>query len=110
MYVESIPGAETMEVTENAENVPLAERFHAADYLVRELTEHLQQAFLPKLSDLRSASKIYDVKQVTDQAMLDKMTAVIEADEFSAKLFEKLSKYLDSIQKETRTIMGVTDL
>ncbi|MBL8817110.1 MAG: hypothetical protein JNL58_13865 [Planctomyces sp.] len=98
-----------MEVAENAENLPLAERFHAADYLVRELSEHLQQAFLPKLSDLRSASKIYDVKQVTDQAMLDKMTAVLEADEFAAKLFDKLSRYLESIQKETRTIMGVPE-
>lgn len=95
-----------MQVAENPEQVPLAERFHAAEFLRRELSEHLQQAFLPKLSDLRSSSKVYDVRQVTDQAMLDKMNAVLQAHEFAAHLFDKLTKYVDSIQKETRSLLG----
>lgn len=99
-----------MQVADNPEQVPLAERFHAAEFLVRELSEHLQQAFLPKLSDLRSSSKIYDVRQVTDQAMLDKMNAVLQADEFAANLFDKLARYLESIQKETRSLLGVPEV
>ena len=46
---------------DDPENFPLVERFHKAEYLARELSEHLRQAFLPKLSSLRHASKVFDV-------------------------------------------------
>ncbi len=98
-----------MEVAANPEAVPLNERFQAAQFLMRELSEHLQQAFLPKLTDLRSASKTADVEEVTDQAMYDKMLAAMQADEFAGKLFETLIRYLVSIEKETGVMLGVRD-
>lgn len=93
----------------NPDSLPLAERFHVAQYLRRELSEHMRQAFLPKFSDLRHASKVLDVEEVTDQEMLDKMLASLQADEFAAQLFGKLFRYLDSIERETRSLMGVTE-
>ncbi len=98
-----------MEVAVNPEAVPLNERFQAAQFLMRELSEHLQQAFLPKLTDLRSASKIAGVEEVTDQAMYDKMLAAMQADDFAGQLFEKLIRYLVSIERETGVMLGVRD-
>lgn len=94
---------------DDPENFPLVERFHKAEYLARELSEHLRQAFLPKLSSLRHASKVFDAAQVTDQEMLDKMTAVLNAEDFACGVFEKLISYLRSIEKETKDIMGVQE-
>ncbi len=91
------------------ENYPLVERFHKAEYLARELSEHLRQAFLPRLAALRQSSKILDPAQVTDQTMLDNMTAVLTAEDFATDIFEKLTKYLHSIEQETRQIMGVQE-
>jgi len=94
---------------EDPENFPLVERFHKAEYLARELSEHLRQAFLPKLSALRHASKVFDPEQVTDQEMFDKMTAVLGAEDFASDVFDKLIVYLRSIEKETKGIIGVPD-
>ena len=91
---------------DDPENFPLVERFHKAEYLARELSEHLRQAFLPKLSTLRHASKVFDGAQVSDQEMLDKMTAVLNAEDFASGVFDKLIVYLRSIEKETKAIIG----
>lgn len=96
-------------MNDSPEDFPLVERFHKAEHLARELSEHLRQAFLPKLTDLRQASKVTDAEEVTDQTMLVKMTAVLNAEDFASGIFDRLLKYLRSIERETKQIMGVTD-
>jgi len=98
-----------MQIKEDADNLPLVERFHTAEYLARELSEHLRQAFLPRLSELRSASKIYDPEAVTDQAMLDKMLGVLKAEEFANDVFAKLSRYLESIERDLGRLHGLSE-
>jgi hypothetical protein len=94
---------------ESPDHFPLVERFHKAEHLARELSEHLQQSFLPKLSELRHASKVYDPAAVSDQEMLDRMTALMSSEDFANGVFDKLLKYLRSIEAETRKIMGVKE-
>lgn len=94
---------------DSPDNFPLVERFHKAEYLARELSEHLRQAFLPKLAQLRQASKIMDAAEVTDQTMLDNMNAVFAAEDFASDIFEKLIRYLRSIEKDTNEIMGISE-
>jgi|688.fasta_scaffold961920_2 hypothetical protein len=94
---------------DSPDNFPLVERFHKAEYLARELSEHLRQAFLPKLAQLRQASKIMDAAEVTDQTMLDNMNAVFAAEDFASDIFEKLIRYLRSIEKDTHEIMGLNE-
>jgi signal recognition particle GTPase len=96
-------------MNENPEDLPLVERFHKAEYLTRELSEHLRQAFLPKLSELRHASKVMDEKEVTDQEMLDRIRALLAAEDFATNVFDKLMKYLRSIEQGTRQIIGLED-
>lgn len=85
---------------ENPENLPLAERISKAEHFARELAEHLQLAFLPKLSQLRASSKKTDPEEVTDQTMYDQMAAVVSAEEYASNLYTRLTKYLESIQKD----------
>ena len=37
------------------------------------------------------------------------MTAVLSAEDFAADIFEKLTQYLHSIERETKEIMGVSE-
>ena len=82
------------------EKLPLGDRLKKADHLARELSEHLRQAYLPKLTDLRAAAKIYDADDVSDQQILDQTMAVLQAEEFTAELYARLRLYLDSIKAE----------
>ncbi|MCP4174635.1 MAG: hypothetical protein GY758_28120 [Fuerstiella sp.] len=82
------------------ENLPLGDRLKKANHLARELSEHLRQAYLPKLMDLRGAAKIYDSEEVSDQQILDHTLAVLQAEEFTAELYARLRLYLDSIKAE----------
>ncbi len=92
--------------------VPLAERLKKAEYLARELSEHLTQAYLPRLAELRSSSKIYDETLVSDQQMLDEIQAVLQSDDFAVDVYQKLTAYLESIREEMQhlTLGGDTDL
>lgn len=92
---------------ENPDNLPLAERVNKADFLARELSEHLKQAYLPKLSQLRTSSKKLDPEEVSDQTMFDQMSAVVNAEEFASNLCMRLMKYLQSIQKDAKRALGV---
>jgi hypothetical protein len=103
----SVPDQSCTDMTdhEHPEDIPLGERFRKAQYLARELSEHLRQAYLPKAGDLRTASKIYDANQVSDQQMLDRMQEVLEAEEFTASLYAKLREYLDSIRADMQPLL-----
>lgn len=98
-----------MDIAKDPESLPLAERFLASQMLTRELDEHLRQTFLPRLSALRHASKEPDVAAVTDQAMLDCMKNAMQADEYTSTLFDQLLRYMQSIEGETRSMLGVVE-
>lgn len=83
----------------------LKERLKKAQYLSRELSEHLVQAYLPKLADLRLATKEFDPKKVTDQQVLDCTLAVLQAEEFADQLHERLRIYLESIRSEMSSML-----
>ena len=87
------------------DTLPLKERIKKAQYLSRELSEHLVQAYLPRLSELRTSTKEFNVDVVSDQQVLDRTTAVLQAEEFTQKLHEKLRRYLTSIQSEMEPML-----
>ena len=91
------------------EGIPLMERLKKAQYLARELSEHLTQAYLPKLGDLRLATKEFDPNEVSDQQVFDCTTAVLEAEDFTDNLYSKLRRYLDSIRQEMQGLLFVED-
>ena len=90
-------------------NLPLVERINKAEHFARELCEHLQQAFLPKLLELRSSSKKLDSEVVSDQTMFDQMSSVVTGEQFASDIYARLIKYLESIQKDADGVLGIAD-
>lgn len=76
-----------------------------ANYLSRELSEHLRQAYLPRLGELRKAAKHFDPGDVSDQQILDHTLAVLKAEEFTDELYGRLRLCLDSIRQEMDTVL-----
>ena len=62
----------------------------------------MRQAYLPKVSDLRAASKSYDPDEVSDQQMMDKMQAVLDAEDFARKVYDQLDSFLNSIADDMK--------
>ena len=77
-------------MSDNPDNSPLVERLHKAEHIARELSEHLRQAFLPKLHDLRSASKVFDPD---DLLVLTGLGSLAGTTIQNAQLYEQLHKY-----------------
>ena len=96
----------------NFNELSLDERLSKANYLSRELSEHLRQSYLPKLATLRSDSKVYDPVEVTDQRILDGALAVLEAEQFADDLYAQLHTLMDSITEQMRDMVygSTTDL
>ncbi|MFM8478069.1 MAG: hypothetical protein ACKOEO_19970 [Planctomycetaceae bacterium] len=92
---------------ENPENLALVDRFHRAEHLIRELSEHLRQSLLPRLSELRNASKVFEASEVSDQEFWDRMQAVLQSDEFARGLHSRLQDFLKSIEKEADRILNL---
>ena len=92
---------------ENPDDLPLIERINKAEQLARELCEHLKQAFLPKLVKLRTSSKQKDADEVSDQTMFDQMSDVVEAEKFATNIYQSLTRYLESIQRDANEVLGI---
>ncbi len=69
------------------------------------MSEHLTQAYLPKLSKLRVATKEFDPKEVSDQQVLDCTLAVLQAEDFTSNLYSELRAYLESIKGDTQEML-----
>ncbi|MCY2963961.1 MAG: hypothetical protein NT069_10005 [Planctomycetota bacterium] len=91
------------------EDQSLRERMGHADQLLRELSEHLNQSFLPKLraaSDLvRSGSGSVERDDIADSTVRTAMSALIKSDNFTQTLIEKLDPYLSSIHKGVEQVL-----
>lgn len=81
------------------ESLPLREKFTNAERLTRELIEHLEQGFLPKLKKLRGVTR-KDDESVTDRTVRDHCKRLLDSDDFTHDLADKLQEYLDHISRD----------
>ena len=88
------------------EQLTLREKFSDVEYLVRELTEHLEQSFLPRIRSVeeivRPDSRAADRGDVPDSTVRSRMTALLGSDDFAQTLFSRLECYLKAIQEGAR--------
>ena len=91
------------------EELSLREQLGHAEQLVRELSEHINQSFLPKLrtaSELvRSNSATSERADVPDSTVRSAMAALIKSDDFTQTLIDKLDPYLRSIHQGVERIL-----
>jgi len=78
----------------------LRELFTHAERLARELIEHLDQGFLPKLQTMRELARPVDdlnAEQVPDVTVRNQAKQLLDSDEFTQPLLRKLDDYLQAI-------------
>lgn len=96
-----------MSTFERLDNMSLVDRLKLANYLTRELSEHLKQAYQPSAAELRRASRHKDVEDVSDQEVLDRTLSMLEAEDFASDLYSKLNECLASIRTDMKEILYI---
>ncbi|MBT4867207.1 MAG: hypothetical protein HON53_19050 [Planctomycetaceae bacterium] len=90
------------------DQLTLRELFNDAERLTRELTEHIDQGFIPKsqaLSRLVSPSPGdpgYD--QIEDLTVRNQVAEVLKSEDFTNQLHEKLAEYYTAIERSVSRI------
>jgi hypothetical protein len=92
------------------ENLTLREKLRDAAHSVRELVEHLEMGFVPKVHELRKISRQHDPtsdsEPVADSTIRSHVHTVLESDRFTAGLVDSLEKYLNSIQNDVSNVIS----
>lgn len=85
----------------------LRQKLIEADKLARELLDHLERGFVPRLHTLRRITRQGsdgDHEDVTDVTVRSTVDQVLESDDFARGLCDSLTLVLASIDAETRQI------
>ena len=92
------------------DQLTLREKLRDATHNVRELIEHLELGFVPKVHELIKLCRQHDPSSgqpaVTDVTIRNDVSAVLGSDRFTAGLNENLEKYLTSIQADLLEVIS----
>jgi hypothetical protein len=92
------------------DELTLRDRVVAAIRLNRELVEHLDQGFVPKVHQLRRVTrppKAGDDAPPGDKTVHAQAAAVLEADHFTVDVYQQLIAHCESIRKSVQELTGV---
>jgi hypothetical protein len=86
----------------------LRERLTIVERLTRDLSEHVEQGFLPKIESLRKVTRQKDsvAAEVTDKTVRDAAAIVRKSDKFTAELCAKIQECVDSIVVEVDAMVN----
>lgn len=108
MYGES--GDPAMARQRSIEQLTLRDMFTEAERLTRELTEHLEQGFNPKVSELlqlvRPTPSGAPASNVEDITVRNHVADVLDSENFTARLYKTLDVYLEGINRSASRIVG----
>lgn len=93
------------------ERMTLREKFTEAERLTRELTEHLDRGFIPKVGEVaRLIRPIADhperASDVEDITVRNYAAEVLEREDFTRRVYDKLSEYCGAIQQDVSRIVN----
>jgi hypothetical protein len=97
-------------MSSSIDNLTLREKLRDAEHVLRELAEHLEQGFIPKVHELKKISRQPDpasgAAPVADVTIRSYVSGVVERDRFTGGLVESLEKYLNAIQKDVSEVVN----
>ena len=97
-------------MSSSIDNLTLREKLRDAEHVLRELAEHLEQGFIPKVHELKKISRQPDpasgAAPVADVTIRSYVSGVVESDRFTGGLVESLEKYLNAIQKDGSEVVN----
>jgi len=90
-------------VERSIQSLTLREMLVEAEHLCRELSEHLDQSFIPKCLELTRLVRPIngeppDVRALEDVTLRTQAARILETDTFTEKVFQKLSEYCQAIE------------
>ena len=91
------------------ESMPLRDRVREAEQLVRELADHLERGFIPKIHEVRKltrSEKSSSGEVVMDSTVRTTVDTALSRHEYSVELCRKLDRFLQSIDREFRQIVS----
>lgn len=87
------------------DSLPLREKFTTAERLTRELIDHLEQGFLPKIKQLRRVCRKDESDGITDKTVRYECTRLLKSDAFTHELTGDLNDLLTGIAAEMEPIV-----
>src|SRR5262245_22434955 len=88
------------------EQLSLRDLFTNAEWLIRDLTEHLKQSFHPKAQALDELVRSYSIPEereaIADTAVRTHAAALLNSDDYSQNLIEKLDRHLTAIDDRSQ--------
>ena len=97
-------------MSSSIEHLTLREKLRDAARDVRELIEHLELGFVPKVHDLRKLTRQHDpasgATAVADVTVRSYVSSVLESDRFTAGLNDSLEDYLNSIKRDVSDVVS----
>lgn len=94
--------------TRPLEQLTLRDKLTEAERVTRELVEHLDRGFIPKAHELRRVVRHHDGPDgtpVQDVTVRNHAARVLESDQFTEKLYDKLDRYFAAIATEVSRIV-----
>jgi hypothetical protein len=92
------------------EQLTLREMFTSAESLIRDLVEHLDKSFHPRLralGELVRSPHIPDERDaIPDSSVRTHVSTLLSSDDYSQAFFEKLDRYLQAIEDRSREAIG----
>lgn len=90
------------------ESLTLREKLIDAEKLTRELVEHLERGFIPKVHQLRRtarrATSPEHQAEITDRTIRSSVDQVLKSDDYTRQLSERAVSLLNAIDTDVQTI------
>lgn len=97
-------------MTESIQSLTLRNKLNEAERIARELIHHVEHGFIPKVRELRRTARHgNDPKEqdlITDKTIRNAVEKTLTSDDFTRKLSDDLTAYLESIEADVQRILG----
>jgi hypothetical protein len=91
------------------ENMTLQEKVKRTELLIRELIEHLEMGFLPKIQNLQKASRVgrsqTALQEIADITIRTQVAQVLESEKFTEALYERLTALMGALEHDMTKVL-----
>lgn len=91
------------------EGMTLQEKVKNTELLIRELIQHLEMGFVPKLKQLQKVSRVgksqSQLEDIADLTVRNHVSQVIETEQFTDELYQRLKEYTEALEKDMQTVI-----
>jgi len=92
------------------DQLTLRDVFTNAESLMRDLVEHLDKSYHPRLRALDESVRSYNIpderEAIPDSAIRTHVSTLLGSDDYSQAFFQKLDRYLQAIEERSQVAIG----